>query len=340
MHNNNKFFYISVLTVLSSLAVVFLHCNGVFWSHPSGNLWLTANIIESMFYFAVPVFFMISGCTLIDYKTRYSTKVFFLKRVNKTVIPFLIWSTFSLVFGWVQDTNIKISPIWIVSSIINYHYMYIYWFFIPLFAIYLSIPVLADIQNKVRTFTYMIVFGLITISLFGFMLSCNFAESIIPHNFTSPVCGGFLIYPLLGYVLHHTKQSKTTRLLMYLAGIISTMAHFWFTYSCSYNQILNVFKNYTHITSVMQACAVFVFVKYNAHFLNRQEKIRQAILYIQPAALGIYLSHQYIIYLMNEIGVNEGSLLYRTVGAVGIYMILAVVIRQLQRMHWLRILFP
>ena len=57
--------YISALNVLSCMAVVFLHTNCVFWDFKKENYWITANIIECIFYFAVPVFFMISGATLI-----------------------------------------------------------------------------------------------------------------------------------------------------------------------------------------------------------------------------------------------------------------------------------
>lgn len=72
----NKILYIDVLIVLSCISVVLLHANGIFWLHPNGALWISSNIIESVFYFAVPVFFMISGLTLIDYNKRYSTKIY------------------------------------------------------------------------------------------------------------------------------------------------------------------------------------------------------------------------------------------------------------------------
>lgn len=82
--------YITVLNVVACFSVLVLHTSS-FWSHPSGNYWLIANIKEATCYFAVPVFFMITGVTLIDYTLRESTKTFFIKRFYKTVIPFLAW---------------------------------------------------------------------------------------------------------------------------------------------------------------------------------------------------------------------------------------------------------
>lgn len=343
MNANEKkgqIFYLSVLTVLSSLAVVILHCNGVFWHKPTGYVWTTACLIESLFYFAVPVFFMISGCTLIDYGKRYSTAQFFRKRASRTLVPFLIWSGIAAVFMWSLYPEKEWSVGYVISGILNHRFMDIYWFFLPLFAIYLSMPVLTDIQNKVRTFTYMAMFGVVTISLFGFLRACGVTD--IPYSLTAPVCGGFLVYPLLGYVLHHTMLPRLGRWLIYAGGMGATAAHFGFTYGCTPEggDIFGLFSDYLHISTVLQACAVFVFVKHNAHVINARDLLRKAVLYIQPAALGIYLSHQYLIFFMNEIGVNEGSLLYRTVGAVCMYLVLALLIRQLQRVRWLRVLFP
>lgn len=284
---------------------------------------------------------MITGCTLIDYKNKYSTKFFFIRRAKKTLIPFIIWSFFSILFAWIQHPDMKMSALHIISGIVHYKYMYIYWFFPPLFAIYLSIPVLADIQNKVKTFTYMAAFGMITFSVFNLLRHSEFANSILPPIY-APICGGYLIYPLLGYVLHHTEQKKLTRILIYTSGLVSTLVHFWvtYTYTPEGGNIFSLFKNYLHITSVLQAMAVFVFVKYRADSWGKNSRVQRSILYLQPAAFGIYLSHQYIIFLMHYLGVDSGSLLYRIPGALCIFLILGCTIRQLQRIKWLRILLP
>ncbi len=96
----NKKEYITFLSVISAIAVVFLHTNGCFWAFSKERYWLTANIIESIFYFAVPVFFMITGANLINYQEKYSTKEYFIKRLKKVIIPFVflvfIWNNLSL----------------------------------------------------------------------------------------------------------------------------------------------------------------------------------------------------------------------------------------------------
>lgn len=339
INNSNKpnYFYISVLTVFSSLAVVFLHCNGVFWKGPSENTWLTANIIETLFYFVVPVFFMISGCTLIDYKKRYSTKDFFIKRTQRTVVPYILWSLIAFGYALLCTPNMHYS---LIGDILNHRYMGVYWFFNPLFAVYLCIPVLANVKHKVRTFTYMVSLGLITICSFDFLRDLGVQD--IPIRWSTPICGGFLVYPLLGYILHHTELTRRTRIIIYTLGLASTISHFAFTYALSPEggKIFMAFKNYLHITTVLQASAIFIYVKYNAHRLQKHELIHKTILHIQPATLGIYLTHMYAIEISRIIGINLSSILFRTFGALIIYILIALVIRQLQKVRWMRIFFP
>lgn len=70
-----KKIYIQILGVIACLAVVAMHVNGCFWQFSYDRYWITANIIECICYFAVPIFFMISGATLLNYRKRYTTAV-------------------------------------------------------------------------------------------------------------------------------------------------------------------------------------------------------------------------------------------------------------------------
>ena len=142
--NQNNFNFISFITLISAISVVFLHVNDCFWEYPnvSQEVWISANIIESIFYFAVPVFFMITGATLIDYQERYDTKEYVKKRVKKTIIPFVFWSIFGMIFYLEVMTNngiINENFHDMINSLINTKYISIYWFFPALMCIYFII---------------------------------------------------------------------------------------------------------------------------------------------------------------------------------------------------------
>lgn len=87
-----RIIFIDYLNVASCIAVIALHCNGCFWSFSHAAYWKSAVFIECLFYWAVPCFFMITGATLIDYRKKYNTEIYFKKRFQRTVIPFLFWS--------------------------------------------------------------------------------------------------------------------------------------------------------------------------------------------------------------------------------------------------------
>ena len=71
--------YLTVLSVISSLAVVFLHVNSRIWGYDKTMEWVGANVIECLFYFAVPVFFMISGATFGVYILHYAFLEFYIR---------------------------------------------------------------------------------------------------------------------------------------------------------------------------------------------------------------------------------------------------------------------
>lgn len=337
-NQHEKTFYLSILTVLSTFAVIMLHCNGIFWVHPKG-VWLSSCIIETVFYFAVPVFFMISGCTLIDYKKRYSTKVYFKKRLTRTLIPFIIWSVIALLFWQNKHPHEHLNLKGIISGILDTRFCGIYWFFPPLFAIYLSLPVIGELQNKMKTFTYMVLYALITICI-PICLK-DFGIKAIPKSLVAPICSGFLVYPLLGYILHHTSISRGIRWVIYVAGFSGFAAHFYASYALTPTDgnICLMFKNYLNITTVVQACAVFIFIKHNTKRLQTNATLKAIVSYIQPATLSIYLIHFYILDYINRFNIGA-SLTYRTLGAVILFITLAVIIRLLQKIRIMRIIFP
>lgn len=93
---------IDVMNIAACVAVVALHVNGGIWGFARNLNWAMMLITECVCYWAVPVFFMITGATLLDYRLRYSTKVFFQKRFTKTGIPFIFWSIVSIFLGSVH----------------------------------------------------------------------------------------------------------------------------------------------------------------------------------------------------------------------------------------------
>lgn len=336
-----KTFYLTVLNVLSCFSVVMIHCNGIFWTAPTENVWISANLIETIFYFAVPVFFMVSGCTLFDYQQRYSTKEYFHKRFWKTVFPFLIWSLLAYVnqmrIVMRDDGTLDYNPVHILDGILNVKYMQVYWFFIPLFGVYLSIPVLASIKDKMKAFSYGSVLGIFFVSVMP-LVSKLFH---VPFNggITPGAVSGYLFVCMLGYVLANKEYSIRERRCIYILAFIGWGLHFFGTlYLSEPGNIDNTFKGYLNLPAVLQVMGVFVFVKYHD---IRNSHIRKWISWLSGRTLGIYLIHMYIIGALSKIlRADTASLGWRTGGAVLVFVSSAIVVWGIQKISGVKKLVP
>ena len=78
--------YFDVLNILACIAVISLHHNGVVHTYSNSWTWKTALIVETGAYWAVPVFLMLSGATLMNYRENYDTVTFFKKRFSRAVL--------------------------------------------------------------------------------------------------------------------------------------------------------------------------------------------------------------------------------------------------------------
>lgn len=331
MANKNRIEYISLASVLSAIAVVYLHANSCFWDFSTSRYWITANIIESIFYFAVPIFFMISGAMLIDFNKRYSLKEFFKKRIAKTVIPFIIWSFIGLLIEIYYIKSVNLSSVnitYIINGLINGNLVQVYWFFIPLFCIYLSIPVFSFIpeENKKSILIYVATFSFILNMMIPFIISVfnlpiNFPISMI-------VGGGSLFFSLVGYLLHKYEISRKYRLILYLISILGLSLHFFGTYylSIQAGEVIKTFKGFTSVPSTLYSIGVFVLIKYDLIKIMKVNIINKIVHFLDFYTFGIYLIHWYLLeFLRITFNINNTSIIYRLFSPI-IVLIMSVLI--------------
>ena len=82
--------YFDVLNVLACLSVIGMHCNGLVHNYSDTAAWRQALAVDVLAYWAVPIFIMISGATMMNYRERYSTGTFMKRRFMKTCSIHLI----------------------------------------------------------------------------------------------------------------------------------------------------------------------------------------------------------------------------------------------------------
>ncbi len=338
-----------ILNIISMIAVVILHVNNAVWWMPVNQpSWKGCLAIEVLFYWAVPVFFMLTGTNLIDYRKRYSTKVFLKKRFDKTVIPFLFWSIISIPWGIFQEHSINGQDINSVRNIIDVVFhakaMSIYWFFLPLFTIYLCIPLISLIPEAERkkACQYYIVYSFLMSSLFPPL--CTILGIQFNNNLFCGLngAGGMLMFAIIGYYLTHyeIRHSK----ILFAAGAVVIVIRYMLNYNLALEQgsMDHTYSNYNDFYSVLLAVAVFIFFvqidfERIPFFSQHQGLIRR----ISGASFGIYLTHYYLLrFLVTQFGIDMTTLSWHIWGTIAVYCISLVLVLILQRIPLINKIVP
>lgn len=327
--------YLSVLNVISCFSVVALHVNHNFWTYSNTKNWFYANVIESLFYFAVPIFFMITGATLLDYKRKYTTSIFFKKRLMKVGIPFLFWNivSFVLLFVAAPQKFFGVSVSQIVNGILSTQYNESFWYFPELFAVYLSLPLFASIGEKDRkkTLEYLI-FITFCVTVIGMFLES--VMIITTSSYFVAAMSGYLLFVIVGFYISEYGIKKSIRTYLYIAGLIGLMIHTLGTYllSIGAHQVVSNFKGYLNLPSVLYAVAIFTFFKY----VKLNETLVRILLFFEKQTFGIYLIHWFIIRMFFLRGVEIITLTDKLIWTIIVFLLSWIVVYIFQRIPILK----
>lgn len=333
--SSKRVLYFDVLNVSACFAVVALHCNQMVHTWQPGKNWLFALAIEVLFYWAVPIFFMLTGATLMKYRVRYDTKTFLKKRAARTLVPFIAWSLIWYLVISVRLNGEHLGPRNFINLMLNNRIEQVYWFFFPLFSIYLSMPLLSILADNKRALTY----GVIA----SFLLQCVFPYALSPFGITWPgsisvlAISGNLIYVALGYLLSTTGLNKRQRTIIYILGIAGTLFRFIYT-AISSEAICDVnrtFFNYLSFPAILQGTAIFVFVK-QLDLSAVGPKKAKILSKISACSFGVYLIHKPILdhFVLSDhwLGIPMTSIALRTIGVPIFYaccVVLALLLKKL-----------
>lgn len=342
---NGKKVYRAAASVLACISVVILHTNFVFWTKPGGRLWVTSCFLETFFYWPVPVFFMLSGANLLNYRERYTTGQFLKKRMLKTLLPFLFWSFAADVYlSVIHERALDWSFSKVLDDILNSRVFSVYWFFLPLFAVYLSMPILSRVERKIQTYGYGILLGLIFVCILPFV--CSLLGVEMNNELIPPVAGGYLIYVMLGYVLDRVTLSRKRRWTAYVLGTIGWLTQFLGTLLGSEDMmgIDMTFKGYTNLPAFLQAVGVFVFLRsfsYEKFFQRRYDTFQKWIFTLSSLTFGVYLLHYFfVVGLPRLLDIQTTKLSWRLGGAVLIFLLCAGITWVLKKIPLVRKLVP
>ena len=273
---------------------------------------------------AVPIFFMISGASLLGYRERYTTKAFFKKRLSRVGIPFVFWNLFYIAYSVVMNEEpIAHSVSDFVSKLINSEFQVRYWFFYPLFALYLCIPVLSLFlkvpgHRKYLWYAVTLAFG------FDFVMVPILRVFEIPANsyITFPLAGGFVIYAIFGWLVSNSEWKRKSRLILYAATLaVSILTIFYiFFLSAKTGKTVQWPVAYRAFPAALVGASIFVFFK---HLKIKESPVfAKTVGIIASGSLGVWLTHSIgITLLVHFTKINMNSYLFRFGGSAVIYLV-------------------
>ena len=339
---SNRILYFDILNIFACINVVLIHMNGIVHSYSPYSSWKTALIFEVICYWAVPIFVMLSGATLLKYRERYNTKTFFKKRFVKVLIPWIIWSLITYVFHNKNINLIQFGNDFLYQKIEN-----TYWFFPLILYLYCLIPVLSIFTEKKE---YRGILKGIVIFLFIFKSVLTPIYSVmhksIPSIFNYCLeANGYIMFLILGYLLSTTDISKKKRIVIYFLGIISALIRYFYTYHFSMKQgtLNRDLFNYTSALNVFMALSVFLFIK-NINWEKIIDKLHikpKYIATISGCSFGVYLIHVLVKTILNKLfSLNPLSIIYRTIGAICLYIICVIIVMIIKKIPIVKNIVP
>ncbi len=301
-------------------------------------------LIRAIAYCAVPVFFMITGATLIDYRERYDTKTFFKKRLLKVIIPLIIWSIIYFIINFfkgkfsINDLSFKF--------VFEYFFLVktnpIFWFFVVIIGIYLAIPVISLIPQETRrkAFLYIIIITFV----FNHFLPDLLYHLNLNYNYDLKfplTYSGWISFIFIGYYIDKYEIVKKHRVIIYVLGIIGFLTMVVPTIFISYhkNESCSWFDEYYDAPCVLYSASVFLFFKSKINNNQIVTKIMPFFNFVAPTTLGIYVLHIAIrdflryFYTYSYFGMN-------LVLTLSILTICFIVVKIVQKIPGLRHIFP
>ena len=311
----NRILWPDLLRVIAIFAVVMLHSfTGNFsfqdsaWHQAASNSadWQILNIFDCCLRFCVPVFCMISGIFFLRPDREQPLKKLFSKNILRMAIVFVVWAGIYAVFANILRAgtfNFAVVKAIIKDMAFGHYHL---WFLLMILGFYLAVPLLRKITADQKTTQYFLLLWVIFTVLQNAVILlppvANFIE-IQAGKMSLLVAAGYAGYFVLGQYLYQYPPTKTVRHLVYIGGVFSLAVTVLFTALGGLNgQKLEGLYGYILPNTVLQAAALFLFVRQRLEHKTLSEKSAKIIGFLSSVSFGVYLTHDLFNLILHKLG--------------------------------------
>jgi len=303
--------WLDTLRALATLGVIIIHVSSPLVNMAYGKnmpYWWVGNVVDSAVRFAVPVFLMLSGATLLG--KEYKLGEFYKRRFARVLVPFLFWMVVYWVYRWAmlktwQQPHEPFAILtWAVKLFLKEGISKHFWYVYMIVFIYLFVPFLGKGLRKLN------LSALSNILLLWVVLT--FAFKSVPLNmygwsedYGSKFLGYFLYtgYLVLGYYLTQipvsSKKIRFPVVTIYVLTVVVSAVTTYFFSQKAHRIDLSMYS-YLSVNTIIQSIAFFMSIKDN-EVKNRYLSFVQST--ISSYSYGIYLVHIMIIGILFQNGI-------------------------------------
>lgn len=281
-----------------------------------------------------------------DFYDRYDLKEYFSRRIKKTLIPYIFWSLIGILFTvwylhWKTPEDITVQ--YVLSGLLSGDLVDIYWFFIPLFCVYIEIPLLAAVKTERRNTVYTLIVSCFVVFNVILPFIGNAFGLGIKSSFSITTGSGYLVYVMLGYLIDRNELDKKTRSMIYILGVLGLLAHIIGTYllSIEAGHIVQTYKGYQNLPCILYSISVFVLGKYCGYRLLNNQIIRRIVSFFSSYTYSFYLLHWFVIQIIiQQFQPNIRSIVYRLGCPILIIVVVILITKLLRKCKIGKIMVP
>lgn len=307
MINKTRNIGLDILKASACIAVVTLHV--------AGN---SSDLVNKFLYyfssFAVPVFFIVNGCLLLN-KYKVDFKYSFKKIFNLLKIV-LIWNIILSSAEFLLRGEIVNPIVTTLNNLIQKEYFWQFWFFGALIIIYLTLPILNNIfkdTKKAIVLTFLFIGICLSIDFISMFNAIN-GKSIIQVNViqTFRLWTWFAYFCLGGLLGDDEFRAKINKVItlknnIYLV-IILTIGIVLYEYVVATYIYKIKFAEYFYDNIFMFLWIILIFcLLYRVK--NLQPKYLKFVDIMSANLIGVYIIHPTIIRIMNKLYSFDTSIL-------------------------------
>lgn len=297
---------VDLLKTLAVISVVIIHVASSGCFLPAGSAdWIMSLFWGSLTRFAVPVFFMCSGCLLLDPGREITVKKLWSKNMVRIVAAMLLWAFLYKLFQLAVSGGISIGGITnaIKEVLLFNHEFHLYYLHITVL-VYAFLPVtrLLTVKAEKRELEYFLAFwavtGILLPTIMRYKPFCLIEG--FPGQWPMNMSYAAIGYTVLGYYLKKYPLSKKKSLLAFATGFLLTFGLVVFlSLKCGYL--------YEHFWSGMTVNLMIMSVGVFGLFISAGVKSK-AVTYISKASFTVYLCHVFFLKICESKGFVPGNL--------------------------------